>query len=398
MQKKSIADLAFFGGPQLYSRPVSTSNLVRPDVEAFLGLLRHAQTVTGEKALVQRLEKKLAEFHCVPHCVAVCNGFWALVLAIQALALPGRSEVIMPSLTYRRLADVVAWTGLVPRFCEVDPHTLAISSATAAPHIGPKTALIIGVHPIVNCCDASGLESLAKRHQVPILFDGVESVYETFQGRKVGSFGMAECFSFHASKLINGFEGGYITTRDSRLAQRLRRLRNPEDQHICSEEETILGIEANMPAAHAAMALQCLYQLPEQIEHNRHIYRTYQSLLPSVPGLALLSFDESEQTSFKNIVVKINADWPLSRESTIELLNAEGILSRAYYSPPLHQKKMQYRAITTQLPITEKASRHYMLMPCGYQVSTFQVGEVVKFLKFLYANADAIIERQENSA
>ncbi|MDX1668841.1 MAG: aminotransferase class I/II-fold pyridoxal phosphate-dependent enzyme, partial [Limnobacter sp.] len=189
--KTDLNSLALAGGPKLFNKPISTSNLVKPSLKPFLARVQSALTPSGEHALVEQLERELAAFHHCQHVVAVCSGFWALVLAIKALALPHKTEVVMPSLTYRRLADVVAWTGLTPHFCEVDADTLAISPATAEPHINEHTALLIGVHPIVNCCDAPGLEKLAKKNNLPVLFDGVESVYEWKDGRKVGSFGDA---------------------------------------------------------------------------------------------------------------------------------------------------------------------------------------------------------------
>lgn len=381
MIKTTLNDLALFGGPKMFARPVSTSNLVKPELQGFLDLLKPALTVEGEQALVKKLETELADFHQVAHCVTVCSGFWALVLAIKAIAKPGRTEVIMPSLTYRRLADVVAWTGLIPRFCEVDAASLAICADTAAEHLSPNTALIIGVHPIVNCCDAFGLEALGKAHDIPVLFDGVESVYETCQGKKVGGFGRAECFSFHASKLINGFEGGYITTQDAQLAAELRTLRSGKA----------------LPAVHAAMALQGLRQVHEQVLHNREIYRQYQAQLSKLPSVQLLHFNETEQTSFKNIVVKLLDEWPLPRPATIALLNAEGILSRAYYDPPLHQKPMAYPCIKTTLPFTEEAAKQYMLMPCGYQVSTDDVEKVMDLLVWMKEHAAQIETRMEQT-
>ncbi len=161
----------------------------------------------------QLLEARLAPiFIRSRHCVSFCGGFWGLVLAMKGLALQGRTEVVMPSLTYRRLADIVAWAGLTPHFCEVDPVRLCITAETARPCINNHTALILGVHPIVNCCDAEGLEALSAETGIPLLFDSVESSYETFNGRRVGTFGRAECFSMQSSKLLNAFEGGYVTT------------------------------------------------------------------------------------------------------------------------------------------------------------------------------------------
>ena len=132
--KTQPADLAIFGGAPLFDTIRSISNLVQPDVEQFLlysKLFHDARQYTDHGRVEHMLERRLAEFHQVEHCVSFAGGFWGLVLSMKCLALPGKNEVVMPSLTYRRLADIVAWAGLVPHFCEVDPVTLAITAETA---------------------------------------------------------------------------------------------------------------------------------------------------------------------------------------------------------------------------------------------------------------------------
>lgn len=211
MRKRVISDFAVFGGAPVFSSVRPISNLVRPDAEKFFNYSKiyyDSNRYIGDGSIIEVLEQRLVEFHQVRHCIVVSGGFWALVIAIKCLALPGKAEVIMPALTYRRLADCVAWAGLTPRFCEVDADRLCITAETARVCINEKTALILGVHPIVNCCDADGLELLSSEFDIPLMFDAVESVYETYKGRKIGGFGSAECFSVEASKLLNGFEGG----------------------------------------------------------------------------------------------------------------------------------------------------------------------------------------------
>ena len=404
--KSDIAELAVFGGPPLYATPISTSNLVRPEVRVFFDHARqsHAQgRWTDGGPIVRRLEQRLAAYHGTAHCISFVNGFWAIALAARCLALPGRSEVVMPSLTYRRLADIMAWVGLVPHFCEVDPATLAISAATAAPCINERTALLLGVHPIVNVCDAAGLEALAAAQGLPLLFDAVESVHETLGGRKVGSFGSAECFSLHASKLVNGFEGGYVTTQDDALANRLRRLRdggrdadcadNLSDDGVDDLPPAGLGMHAALNEVHAALALAGLDELPDQIARNEARYRCYQRELAGLAGLRLLAFDEAEATSFKTIVVELDGDWPLSRDQTVDLLNREQILARSYYAPPLHRKTMRYPALPATLPLTDRLASRFMLLPCGHLVDEADIAAVAGLLRLISHQGPAIRAR-----
>lgn len=385
--KQSCADLAVFGGLPLFDFPRSTSSLVPPKLEDFLDYSRifyEAHQFTNNGPLVQMLEKRLAGFHETARCVSFCSGFWALVLAMKCLALPGRTEVIMPSLTYRRMADVVSWAGLVPRFCEVNEKTLAVDVEAVKSLLGEDTALILGVHPIVNCCDASGLERLSAQTGVPLLFDAVESVYETVDGRKVGSFGRAECFSMHASKLLNGFEGGYITTDDEQLADKLVRMRG--FGFYTPDTVYDLGMNAKLNEVHAAMALAGMNNLDEQVSRNLACYRAYQRELKGMAGIRLVEFDESEKCSYKNILVELDETWPLTRAETLRLLNAENILARAYYAPPLHLGPRS-KAENVMLPITEFLAERYMLLPCGHFVDEQDVIEIAELLRFISAEA-----------
>ncbi len=394
-EKKQMQDLACFGGGRLFAEPKSTSNLVQPDFDSFMRYSRQffdRQHYTNNGNLVKLLEKRLAEFHDARFCIACCSGFWGLVLAMSTLALKGKSEIIMPSLTYRRMADIAAWARLKPRFCEVDPNTLAPTRQSVGECINAKTALILGVHPIVNCCDIDGIVSLGKEHSIPVLFDSVESVYESSSNGKVGRFGDAECFSMHASKLLNGFEGGYVTTNNAELAHRLALLRTYgfEGQDNCIIPG---GLNAKLNEIHAAMALANLDEMDQQVVKNRQRYRQYQAGLSGMAGIRLLEFDESLGTSYKNIVVELLDVWPLKRDETVTVLNAENILARAYYSPPLHHKEMSYPYIPAKLEMTDYLARRFMLLPCGDFVTCDDIDRIVQIMKFINLHGLGIAHR-----
>lgn len=393
-KKNNIEELAIFGGTRMFSAPKPTSNLVRPDIEKFLDysktLFERHQYTDG--VLVKQLEQRLAAFHQTAFCVTFCSGFWALALAINALARPGKNEIVMPSFTYRRMADIAAWTKLKPHFCDVEEGTLANSAATVRPCINDNTALILGAHPIVNFCDIDGLVELAKEKNIPLLFDSVESVYESYAGRKIGCFGAGEIFSLGASKLVNGFEGGYLTTNNAQLAERLMKMRNSgcDDQHKMATPD---GVNARLNEMHAVMALAGLDDLENQVARNRERYLTYQRLLAPLKGIRLLEFDESHHPGYKNIVVEVLDDWPLSRNDTVSILNAEMILARAYYTPPLHRKRMAYPHVPANLPVTDRLAERYILPPCGHLVSNEDIGEIVWLMQFISAHAPAIKTR-----
>ena len=392
-QKRNIDELAIFGGGRIFSSPKPTSNLARPDFERFLEhskifFARHQYT---NSIAATQLEQRLAVFHETEFCIAFCSGFWALALAIRALARPGKSEIVIPSFTYRRMADIAAWMQLKPHFCDVNDKTLACDATTVRPCINGNTSLIVAVHPIVDLCDIAGLVDLAKDTNVPLIFDSVESVYESFEGRRIGCFGAAEIFSLGASKLLNGFEGGYVTTNDAKLAEHLSVMRDFGGEQSGSIVAT--GLNARLSEIHAAMALAALDELEEQVARNRERYLTYKRLLAGVNGMRLLEFDERYRPGYKNIVIEVLAGWPISRDATVRILNAEMILARAYYTPPLHRKAMAYPHVPADLPVTDRLAERFILFPCGHLVSNVDISRIIDLMKFMSANASSIEAR-----
>jgi dTDP-4-amino-4,6-dideoxygalactose transaminase len=338
---------------------------------------------------VKLLEQRLAEFHHVDYCVSFCSGFWALAITMKSVALAGKSEVIMPSLTYRRMDDIASWAGLKPVFYEVSEDGLTADIHQMKACVGPETALILGVHPIVNCCNVGDVLELSKLVDIPVIFDSVESVYEWLPEGKVGQFGEAEIFSMHASKLINGFEGGYVTTNDGNLSQALSFRRGfgfkGPDQVVVDH-----AMNAKLNEIHAAMALAGLDDLKRQVAANRERYDLYKRLIQAVDGLTLIEFNEAYETSYKNILVSIDPNWPLSRSLTIELLNAENILARPYYYPPLHLKNNNSTLNRKKYEITELLSERYMLLPCGHFISKEDIERIIELMEFMATNANAI--------
>ena len=383
--------LAFFGNSPVFVRPRSTSNLIKPNMDAFLSYIKpyyDKGNLAEDNLLIQRLEKRLAIMHGAKHCVAVCNGLWGLVLAINELKLKNKTEIIMPSLTYRRMADIAAWLKMIPHYCDVEIKTLGISAKSIEKCINDNTALILAPHPIVNLCDIDALLSLSEKYKLPILFDSVEASCACYKGRPIGSFGDAEVFSVHASKFLNGFEGGYITTNNSDLARKLKAARNFGVEN--NKNLITLGINGKMISPHAAMTMACLDLLDNQIEKNKARFYKYKELLEKVKGVELVEYNSVERRSFKNILVKLNEHWPYSREVTLSILQNENMIVRPYYFPPLHKKESTYQTITGELKNTELLMNDYMLLPCGEFVDLEDIEIIVEYLGYLENNVEVI--------
>ena len=359
---------------------LSTSNLFEPEIANVLSLVdefSNNSDVLIEGLAIKELEKKLAEYHRSKYCISFSSGFWALVASIVGKSIEGRDEIIMPSLTYRRLDDVAYWAKHVPVFVDIDTNSLAISSNAIKKNINKNTALILAVHPIVGCCNVNELIDLSKEYNIPIIFDAVESVHETYSGKRIGSFGVGEVFSLHACKLMNGAEGGYVCTDDDNLYKKMIKFRNTSE----SSNSLNCSIDSRPNDIHAILTLASLKELDKNISHSKKIYIKYKSLLSNISNVRLLEFDATEQTSYKNIVIELLTSSLISRETLVSILNKENILARAHYSPPLHMKDHEYKTITADMTNTEFAATRYINLPCGSRITTLDVERICCLIK-----------------
>ncbi|HRV80987.1 MAG TPA: aminotransferase class I/II-fold pyridoxal phosphate-dependent enzyme, partial [Planctomycetota bacterium] len=226
-QPVSSARLGLFSGTPAFAEPLHVGRPNLPDRERLherLDEILDRRWLTNNGPLVQAFERRLSLFFGVKHCIAMCNGTIGLEIMIRAAGLKG--EVIVPSFTFVATAHSLQWQGIQPVFCDVDPDTHSLDPKRVEELITPNTTGILAVHTWGRVAEVEALQELADRHGLVLLFDAAHALGCSSKGRMVGSFGAAECFSMHATKVLNCFEGGAVTTDDDELAERIRFMRN----------------------------------------------------------------------------------------------------------------------------------------------------------------------------
>ena len=248
----SIEQLAIFGGNPAFTETLHVSRPNFPNREKLLERLtdildRH--WLTNDGPLVKQFERRLAELIGVKHCISTCNGTTALEILIRTLGLDG--EVIIPSFTFIATAHCLKWQGITPAFCDIDPTTYTIDPTRLDKLLTSRTTGIIGVHLWGRPCDIEALSEFADRRGLSLVFDAAHALGCSHRGRMVGGFGCAEVFSFHATKFMNTFEGGAITTNDDDIAERARLMKNFGFSGL--DTVVSLGINGKMSEPCAAM-------------------------------------------------------------------------------------------------------------------------------------------------
>src|SRR5207253_2654786 len=141
-------------------------------------------------------------------------------------ALELSCEVIVPSFSFIATAHALQWQQINPVFCDVNPRTHTIDPSRIEELITPRTSGIIGVHLWGRACDVAALTDIAQRRSLRLLFDAAHAFACSYKAQMIGTLGDVEVFSFHATKIVNTFEGGAVVTNDEKLAKKIRLMNN----------------------------------------------------------------------------------------------------------------------------------------------------------------------------
>ena len=175
---------------------------------------------------VSRFEDEIAAFLDVSNVVAMNNGTSTLHALLWCLGVRAGDEVIIPDITYMSSATAVLLVGAVPVLAPIDPRTWNIDSNFLEDLITPKTKLIMAVDLKGMPSDYESLSVIARSHRIPVVSDSAEAFGAKYKNDFVGKQCVAHSFSMFANKPLTAGEGGFITTDDPSLAQRLREFRN----------------------------------------------------------------------------------------------------------------------------------------------------------------------------
>jgi dTDP-4-amino-4,6-dideoxygalactose transaminase len=394
--KDSLETLAILGGAPAFAEPLHVG---RPGVagrERFLARVADIldrRWLTNGGPYVQALEERLAAFLGVRHCVAVCNATVGLEIAARAAGLAG--EVIVPSMTFVATAHALHWQGIAPVFCDVDPVAYTLDPARVEAAVTPRTTGLIGVHLWGRPCDVEALEAIARRRRLTVLYDASHALGCTRRGVPIGGFGAAEVFSFHATKFVQGFEGGAVATNDDALAARVRLMKN---FGFAGYDQVVFpGTNGKMTEICAAMALTSLESAGESVAVNRRHYERYRRELAGLPGLRLLTYDETERGNYQYLVIEVDAAaLGLSRDALLAVLHAEGVLARRYFWPGCHRME-PYRTLAPDagraLPVTERALARVLTLPTGRAVDAEAIAGVCAVIRLAAAHGPELAAR-----
>lgn len=328
---------AILGGEPIFSE---RKNIVRPVLPDFTDLsgevqdMLHTGMVTKGRYLEQ-FESEIAAHLGVKHAVGVSSCTTGLMLTYHGLGLTG--EVVVPSFTFMATVSALIWCGLRPVFADVDPGTTNLDPAAAEAAITENTSAIIAVHNFGNPADIEGLQEVANRHGLKLIFDAAHGFGALHRGQPVGAQADAQIYSLSPTKLLIAAEGGIVATNNDELAQSVRLGR--EYGNNGHYDSAFAGFNARMPEFNALLGIHSLKKLERAAVTRNETAALYQETLGRLPGIGFQTVRPGDRCSYKDFSITVDASaFGLTRDELARALQAEGIDSRAYYDPPVHRQ------------------------------------------------------------
>jgi dTDP-4-amino-4,6-dideoxygalactose transaminase len=360
---------------------------------------------------VEAFEAALVDATRAQDAVVCSSGTAALHMMAMALDLSADVAVVVPSMTFMGTASAMRLTGAEVIFADVNPETGLMEAAhleEALSRAGSRPVrAAIPVHLNGWACDMASLAAVAPKTGVTLLEDAAHAigttVVENGSRMPVGActHSRMAIFSFHPVKTITSAEGGAVTTNDSAIAARLRRLRSHGITHKPTEfVDRVAGFDAkgepnpwyhemHEPApnyrlsdVHCALGLSQLRKLDRFVERRRELADRYdRALAPLAPLVWPVPHIKDCEPGLHLYAVMIDFESiGIDRATMMQLLREQGVGTQVHYIPVHRQPYYRNRYGDLHLPGADAYYARELSLPLFPDMHDDDVDQVVDAL------------------
>ncbi len=341
--------------------PISRPDIGPADEEAVLEVLRSGMLAMGKRTAA--FEEAWASYCDVRHAIFMSNGTVALEAILHSLGIGPGDEVITVSFTFNATVSAILRVGATPVFVDVREHDFCIDPAGLEAAITPRTKAILPVHLYGLMADMDPLVEIARRHGLRVVEDAAQAHGATYHGKRAGRFGPA-MFSLYATKNLTTGEGGFATTDDDEVADRLRLFRNHGMRARYQHEA--LGTNFKPTDLAAALGLAQLGRLDERTEQRS---RNAAYLTEHLAGYWTPGVPPGRGHVWHQYVMR----FPGERQRVIDGLAERGVGTMVYYPVPIHRQAYLQAylpgAAELPLPVTDRLAEEVLAIPVHPRLS-----------------------------
>ena len=325
---------------------------------------------------VQAFEAAFRAYCQVQHGVSVSSGTDALFAALRACDVGPGDEVIAPAHTFFATIEAIIHVGAIPVLVDVEPDTLTIDVDAVREAVTKATKAIVPVHLYGHPADMDPILQIAREYGLRVIEDAAQAHGARYKGRPCGSMGDAGCFSFYFTKNLGAFgEGGFITTADSTIAEKVRLLRH--HGQVSKFEHAVVGHNLRMDELQAAVLGARLKVLEADNAGRRQAARDYDQGLATLP-LELPGARRDAEHVYHQYVVRVD-----DRDGLRAFLKDRSIATAIHYPKAIHQQPAYAGQLagSDRLPVTDELIRKIVSLPMYPQLGGEDLRTIVTAIR-----------------
>jgi len=343
--------------------PLSKPYVDKEMKESVLEVIDSGQYILGSHC--KNFEKEFAQFIGVKHAVLTSSGTSAIFLCLKALGVGPGDGILVPSLTAFPTVEPVFHVGAQPIFIDiddtftVDPRHMESVLQDRGQIPGVKEIKgMIPVHLYGHPANMDSILDIAKRYGLFVLEDCCQAHGARYKGKRLGSMGIAGCFSFYPSKNLTVFgDGGILVTEDEGLAGQCRMYRDHGRKE--KYEHELVGYNLRFNEIQGAVGRLQLRRLEGFNESRRRIAQWYNDGLKGIPVVTPQARNWAEPV-FHLYVIQAP-----DRDKLAGFLKERGIQTGVHYPIPNHQQPAVKKTLGLQpkLEKTEEVAGKILSLP-----------------------------------
>ncbi|MER6610752.1 DegT/DnrJ/EryC1/StrS family aminotransferase [Streptomyces sp. NPDC000927] len=353
--------------------------LFEADRKELIGLFREVALDPSQRFILgsrtEEFERVLRDSLGAPDVVLCGSGTSALELVLTAMEVGAGDEVVVPAFGCAPLAAAVVNVGGTPVFADIDPHTMVADPDDVERRIGPRTVALMPAHMFSVMADMPRFTALARRHGLRLVEDSAVAQGAVLGSTPAGLWGDAGVFSFVQVKSCGmPGEGGAVVTRDSRLAARVRMLRNHGQDGRQRFVHHLVGRNSRFDEVQAAFQLHRFDGFPERLERRARIADYYTERFAPLAGQGIVPPPAGRDGRCYYVYTLLVEE----RDALRAHLDRAGVATHVYYPLPLPEQAAfaPYAPVGEQWPRARAAAARALSLPVHHLLSDAEVEHV----------------------
>ncbi len=330
---------------------------------------KNANFISGQQ--VKDLEKQLAEYAGVKHCVSCANGTDALQLALMVWNIGPGDAVFVPDFTFFSSGEIVSAVGATPVFVDIDSRSFNMSTRSLVDAIelvryekGLNPKAVIAVDLFGQPADDGCMREICSKYKLLLLEDGAQGFGGMINDQRACSFGDISTTSFFPAKPLGCYgDGGAIFTDNDEWADLLRSYRI-HGKGTDKYDNVRVGMNSRLDTIQAAILQVKLEHFEDEIAACQKAAGLYDRLLGDNENVVTPEILPGYRSSWAQYTILV--DNGSKREQLMQRLKDSGIPTMIYYRKPMHkQKAFEPILLETDCSVTEQVCERCLSLPMG---------------------------------